>query len=246
MSLINQALKKAQRDRNPSRMGKAGDHGPAGMARTPGGGAMSGAGGLNLKIVIGVAVAFAVLVGLVVGLTVVLLGNSKSGPAMASEPAPAPALASTEAPEAPAGSPADPVITPEPNVEPDEPPTVERTVEAETGPSVVEELRRAREAAEAKAAAEAEAARKAEEAARAAEAKAAASPEPSRDVIEWLGAAKISGVRLAGEDSKVILNGKAYATGEVVNYGLGLKVLVIREKRVLFVDADGVKYMKAF
>jgi len=231
MSLINQALKKAQRDRNPSQVGKAGDASSGGMARTRGGGGMSGAGGMNLKIVVGVVVAFAVLIGLVVGLTVVLLGGSKS----AQEPAPALSEGLAEAPSAPT----DPVITPEPNVEPtaSDAPAPAGTVDAGAGSSVVEELRRAREAVEAKAAAEA--------AARAARAEAAARPEPNQAVIEWLGAAKISGVRLAGDDSKVILNGKAYAPGEVVNYGLGLKVLVIQEERILFADAKGVKYMKA-
>ncbi len=35
-----------------------------------------------------------------------------------------------------------------------------------------------------------------------------------------------------------------YSVGETVNVGLALKVLSIQEKRILFIDANGKKYLK--
>lgn len=118
----------------------------------------------------------------------------------------------------------------------------EATSPAKPEPSVVNELRKAREAAEAQAAAEAKAAAAAAKAAEEEAARAAAAPSDA--IIEWLGKAKVSAVRLSDTESKVILNGQTYTVGEFVNYKLGLKVLVIQEKRLLFVDKNGKKYMK--
>jgi hypothetical protein len=100
---------------------------------------------------------------------------------------------------------------------------------------VVEELRQAREAVEAKAAAETKAAE---------EAAAKAAAKPSQDIINWLARAKISGVKISATESRVILNGKSYTAGEYVNFGLGLKLMLIQEKRVLFIDKNEQKYMK--
>jgi hypothetical protein len=36
----------------------------------------------------------------------------------------------------------------------------------------------------------------------------------------------------------------SYSVGETVNLGLGLKVLIIQEKRILFIDPNGKKYLK--
>ena len=56
--------------------------------------------------------------------------------------------------------------------------------------------------------------------------------------------AKITGVRLSDTGNKVILNNKAYAAGETAHFGLKLKVLLIQQHRVFFIDANGKKYMK--
>jgi membrane protein involved in colicin uptake len=117
----------------------------------------------------------------------------------------------------------------------------------------VQELRKAREDAGAKAALATEqalaAAKAAEERAKAAAqaaelAAARAAAKPSQDIIEWLGNATLSGVRISETSSKLILNGKAYSPGEYVNFSLGIKVMVIQENRVLFTDNMGKKYMK--
>lgn len=232
MSLINQALRKAQRDRTPKRMPKPGDAAPGSSFPT-------GSGGMKPGLLIGLVVAVAVLFGLVVGLTLTLFkGNdsrvvAQQTPANPEQTAAQQATPTSSAGEAPAGQIPIESVTPQ-TASSRQAPLLERGTE----PAVLEELERAREAAEAKASAEAKAAEAAETAA------ARAAAEPSQEAIDWLSRAQVSGVMLAGAKSKVILNGKPYAVGEYVNFALGLKVLIIQEKRVLFVDKNGKKYLK--
>jgi pyruvate/2-oxoglutarate dehydrogenase complex dihydrolipoamide acyltransferase (E2) component len=170
------------------------------------------------------------LIGLVVGLSIVILkDDSNAQPTARANAAPG---ATTSAPEQidPATPAASESITPQ-----IAPPARSQTTALSPASNVVEELRQARKATEAKAASDAKAATAAKERAEA---------EPSQAVIEWLGKSKISGVRLAGDASRVILNGEAFSIGEVVNFGLGLEVLFIEETRVLFEDSNGKRYMK--
>ncbi|MGB0408358.1 MAG: hypothetical protein ACPGIC_00045 [Opitutales bacterium] len=226
MSLINQALRKAQRDRAPSRM-------PDAAASTAAQVAASAASDLRPGLVIGLVITVAVLLGLLLGLSLVLLnGNEPAAiPVARQEVVPPPAAHETVAAVAPPTDPPSQTQAPlEPMVQqrPAEPASL-RPDRKTTSP-FVEELRRAGEAAEAKAAAEATAAR--------------AAVEPDQDIIDWLARAVITAVKLSENESKVILNGDSYAVGEYVNYSLGLKVMIVQDKRVLFVDKRGKKYLK--
>jgi len=230
MSLINQALRKAQNQRTPNRPATAADHANDAANRsyhTSGSGSKSG-------LLIGLVAGIALLIGLVAGLLIVLLRK---------EPAPVIQQATNQvtAPAPAANQPATlQPLAPAPQATPPTAPTA--PVVKQGTPSVLEELRIAREATEAKAAAEAKAAHEAEAAALAAQKAAAA--KPSQDIIQWLSEAKISGVRISGSASKVILNNKAYSVGDTVNLVLDLKVMAIQETRILFVDANGKKYIK--
>lgn len=239
MSLINQALRKAQRDRTPERI-PTDDSKPGGPAN-PGYQTASGGNGFSPALMIGLALAVAVLIGLVVGLGIVVLkGDPAQKPAVQASAASSPETPDSRRPLT--TTPADrEVATPQ-----IAPPASSRAGAGTTGSNIVEELRLAREAAEAKAQVEAQAAAEAAAAAKAAtaEAKERAEAAPSQAVIDWLGASKISGVRLAGSDSRVILNGDAFSVGDVVNFNLGLKVLIVQEARVLFEDSNGKRYMK--
>jgi len=221
MSLINQALRKAQQQRTPSRPATAADHASASPTNYRGNSNQSG-------LLIGLVAGIALLIGLVAGLTIVVL---RIDPASVTQQA-----ATLSAPVKQI-APATPVI------QPLAPPTPAPTQPLEQGsPSVLNDLRLARVAAEAKAAADATSAKQVEAAKQLAATKAAA--KPSQDIIQWLGKSKISGVRLSTSGNKVILNNKAYSVGETVNLGLGLKVLIIQEKRILFIDPNGKKYLK--
>ena len=122
-----------------------------------------------------------------------------------------------------------PQITPPPQAE--TPNETEVTAEVKI-PNVVEELRKAREAAEA------------ELAAQTAPKEEPAETGPDPAIVEWLSQATVSGTLLSSSTSKMILNGTTYANGDYVNPQLGLRVMVIQEKRILFVDDKGQKYMK--
>ena len=221
MSLINQALRKAQQQRTPSRPATAADHASASPTNYRGNSNQSG-------LLIGLVAGIALLIGLVAGLTIVVLRK---------DPAPVTQQAATLPALVKQIAPATPVI------QPLAPPTPAPTQPLEQGsPSVLNDLRRARVAAEAKAAADATSAKQVEAAKQLAATKAAA--KPSQDIIQWLGKSKISGVRLSTSGNKVILNNKAYSVGETVNLGLGLTVLIIQEKRILFIDPNGKKYLK--
>ena len=200
MSLINQALRKAQHQRTPSRPATAADHASASHPKYTGNFNKSG-------LLIGLVAGIALLIGLVAGLTIVVLRK---------DPAPVAQQAATLPAPAKQISPATPII--QPLAAPTPAPT--QPLEQDS-PSVLNDLRLARVAAEAKAAA-----------------------KPSQDIIQWLGKSKISGVRLSTSGNKVILNNNAYLVGETVNVGLGLKVLIIQEKRILFIDPNGKKYLK--
>lgn len=243
MSLINKALRKAQRDRTPARMPTGA---PQGSNPSHGSPAFpAAANGYSPTLIIGLSLTVAVLIGLVAGLSIVIFRDD-STPAATTEPpvtlsAPAPERLPQPAPAA--GETTDPQITPT---------VVSRDTSDGANPaSIVEQLRSAREAAEAEKEASAGStttdrtdATKAEDEKVTAEAEVESAAEANDAVIRWLSASKISGVRLAGSASRVILNGEAYQAGETVNYNLGLKVLVIQETRVLFEDGNGKKYMK--
>jgi hypothetical protein len=69
---------------------------------------------------------------------------------------------------------------------------------------------------------------------------------PSQAVVHWLAESTVTGVRLANEQSRVMLNGRSYRLGETVHFELGIVVRAIQENRVLFEDARGVRYVKHF
>jgi hypothetical protein len=180
-------------------------------------------------LIIGLVIVVAVLIGLVAGLSIVIFRGD--GATATANLAASPPVAPT--------SPVDPQITPPAASSPSAPmlPADAASTPA-ASPGIIEELRRARAASEAAAAAQAEAA--AVEAGAAAE----AANLLSEEIIQWLSRATVSGVRLSERENRVLLNGRAYTEGEFVNYTLGLKVLVIQETRILFVDPNDKKYMK--
>jgi len=224
MSLINQALRKAQQDRSPKRMPQPGEAPQQALGPMP-------STGIKPGMIIGVLIALAILIGTIAGLILVIF-QKDSPTAVASTPAPNQPIMT--APETPAPTPA-PAPKPVTQTFTAPSPTPATPTTAESELSVLEELRLAREAAEAKAAEEAADAKRAAEI--------AAAP-PNQAIIDWLSESKVTGVRMSGENSKAVINNKAYEAGELVHYGLGLKLIVIQESRLLFEDANGKRYMK--
>ena len=219
MSLINKALKKAQSDRSAMPAGNPLPEGSNHMQSAP-----PAARGTHKGIVLGTVAGFAILIGLVAGLTVLLL----SGDTPQATPVAQPAVAVQPPNTRPMAAAPAPLVAQAPATTPED------TLAA---------LAAARQAAEAEAAKQRDAKIAAQTAADEAARSAAATPDAK--IIDWLSKVKLVGVRLADDgNSKVILNNDVYGIGDTVNYSLGLSILIIQEKRVLFVDRNDKKYVK--
>ncbi len=76
----------------------------------------------------------------------------------------------------------------------------------------------------------------------------AASPEMPyhRRVLAFVDSLHVTGVRAAGDDSKVLMNDRVYRIGDIVEHELGLKLVAITSSSVTFVDGRGAKYTRNF
>ncbi len=221
MSLINQALRKAQRERAHNRMSE-----PAAATTAP----VAAPSGMSPSLIIGLVVAVAVLLALVVSLSVMLLNKTHSPSTAQSHPADAqsvgglssPATATTEETTATTseGERIAPIVAQSKSTSP---------LDRETTTTVAEKLSRASAATETQATNEPAA---------------QAAAQANQEIIDWLTHARISEVKISADESRVIINGESYTAGEHVNLPLGLKVIIIEERRVLFIDGNGKKYLK--
>ncbi|MFP4674304.1 MAG: hypothetical protein ACLFO5_06915 [Opitutales bacterium] len=260
MSLINQALKKAQRDHGTARGATSPSTGDA--AHQPGG--SSGAPRRNPLLVSGVVAAFALLVGLVAGLSFVLL---QQPPPHSTSTQPREEQASSPAPDAPPDTMEAEESPPKRNAsdEPADSSTEEAAAQpaplsfdAQRGEEFAETLFQARQASVEKL--KEEKATGKNTSTEAAESEDTTTPsndekestvspdetpaELKENIMDWLARAKINGVRLSDKGNKVLLNNRAYKTDDTVRYKYDLKVLIIQEHRILFVDGYGTKYLK--
>jgi hypothetical protein len=57
----------------------------------------------------------------------------------------------------------------------------------------------------------------------------------------------LSGVRLAGDNSRILVNGDVYTIGDILtDHDLKLKVSAIAPREIIFVDDSGIQYIKRF
>ena len=208
MSLINEALRKAQNQRT--------------SAPGLGNGFNSGNPSVNYagrstpySLIIGLGLCILILVGLVAGLTTVLLSKNTTSPV---QPPATPVESATPLP----GTALEPSI-PESATDTAEPePTLAESAEPESQGLTPEPAGQAPAAVETP----------------------AIISTPNQEIVDWLAQSIVSGLRITSSSSKVILNNKGYMPGEIVNMELGLKVLTIEENRIVFVDANGIEYVK--
>jgi hypothetical protein len=67
------------------------------------------------------------------------------------------------------------------------------------------------------------------------------------DMVQGLvDAFHISGVRTAGFGSKALVNGHVYKLNDIVDKSIGLKLVKVDEDHLTFVDRDGNTYVKSF
>lgn len=73
------------------------------------------------------------------------------------------------------------------------------------------------------------------------------SPRNQERVEEYIRNASVTGTRLSGPDSKVVLNNKVYRIQELVlDFDLYLKVVGIQKRQIIFEDEYGFRYTKRF
>jgi len=66
------------------------------------------------------------------------------------------------------------------------------------------------------------------------------------DIDLFLENADITGVRVSGENSKVLMNNQVFRPGDVVSSRLGLKVVEITTNALVFEDESGQRFRKSF
>lgn len=255
MSLINEALKKAQRQRgDQAPASDGGATGPIEKRGKP----------MRAQSLLLLAAAAAVLIAFSVVVTVYLVNRQPPHLASATPPAPKQIIRSEPADEPtpivvapilPPPAPATP-IAPSPRVEAAPPPVAAKPAEkrlppaqpvaapiaepssivAKPEPTVAERTPAARRPA-AELPAPAPAAAKP-----AAPGNAPADPR----VHAFVDAIRVTGIRSSGNESKVLMNDRVFRVNDVVDRSLELKLVKVESDTLTFVDANGVIYTKNF
>ena len=75
-------------------------------------------------------------------------------------------------------------------------------------------------------------------------------PDPAAEkksrIFAFIESMHIAGVRLAGDDSKVLMNDHVYRVNSLVNMELGLRLAGVKGDVLTFVDENGAVYTKTF
>jgi len=232
MSLINDALKKAQKQR-------AGETPPLASLPNVGGGRAApvsrGRSNTPSGLYIGLGLGAVAVVGLIIAAILLFRGNppapvatrTAETPTTASQPS-APAR---NEPSAPAAKPSEsmfvvPIATPAPKPEPVE------TAAAGPAPAGAQPS-----AATAPAPSPA------------VETPAPAPAIPGRmdsRAIQFIDGIKVAGIRASAADSKVLMNDRVFRVGDTVGYELGIRLVGITASSLTFEDAHGARYTRNF
>jgi hypothetical protein len=229
MSLINEALKKAQRQRTADAAGVAPPMPGESGGRIPRRGKPMASQAVLLAVLGG-----AVLIVLSVVATVYLLRDpAEPAPVTVAAPVPQPAPAqpaSTPVVAAEPASPAPVVFVP---LAPKPDPAVEKIPEPPaavvTPPEVV---------------APAPVSRPPDPVQPTLSAPAPAAGVPDNRIYEYLDRLHVLGVRSSGADSRVLMNDRVYRINDLVDRGLSLRLVEVQSGVLIFEDARGVRYTK--
>ncbi|HTL69441.1 MAG TPA: hypothetical protein VL200_17385 [Lacunisphaera sp.] len=73
-------------------------------------------------------------------------------------------------------------------------------------------------------------------------------PPPTMDAkaLNYIDNLRIAGIRAAGADSKVLMNDRVFRVGDMVDRDLGLKLTGITANSLTFVDPNGASYTRQF
>ncbi|GHB98167.1 hypothetical protein [Cerasicoccus arenae] len=73
-----------------------------------------------------------------------------------------------------------------------------------------------------------------------------ANQEPDPKIIAFLEASRITGIKVAGGKSRVLMNNQVFKVGSIVQATSQLKITFIQSNEIQFVDESGVEYRKQF
>ena len=74
----------------------------------------------------------------------------------------------------------------------------------------------------------------------------AASPKPSNQMINLVENLKVTGIRAAGADSKVLMNDRVYRLYDVIDHNQGIRLTGIAPSALTFTDESGAVYTRQF
>lgn len=72
------------------------------------------------------------------------------------------------------------------------------------------------------------------------------SKRPNSRAQAFVDAARVIGIRASGQESKVLMNERVYRLNEVVDSALGLRLVEVAKNRLVFEDANGIRYTREF
>ncbi|WOO42052.1 hypothetical protein [Rubellicoccus peritrichatus] len=70
--------------------------------------------------------------------------------------------------------------------------------------------------------------------------------EPDPKVLAFLESSRITGIKVAGKQSRVLMNNQVFKTDSIVQPETKLRITEIQPNEILFVDESGIQYRKQF
>lgn len=70
--------------------------------------------------------------------------------------------------------------------------------------------------------------------------------KPDEGIYRYVDALRITGVKAAGPDSRVLMNDRVYRLNDIVERTLGVRLIKVETNTLTFTDANGAVYVKNF
>lgn len=74
----------------------------------------------------------------------------------------------------------------------------------------------------------------------------AATPQRDERIATFVDAVRVTGIRSAGNDSRVLMNGQFFRVNDIVERTLGVRLVKVEVDSLTFADANGLTYVKYF
>jgi len=73
-----------------------------------------------------------------------------------------------------------------------------------------------------------------------------ADPQPDPRVATFVEAIRVAGIRSSGDDSRVLMNERVYRVNDLVDRTLNVRLTKVETDTLTFADANGISYVKKF